>query len=73
VIRIENLTEYQVEMLDHMWSLDTFEEYSEWLDLLDDDDRKLAESLQQMIIMEEMEPMLVNCIEAKEVLSKFAL
>ena len=73
MIRIENLTEYQVEMLDHMWSLDTFEEYSEWLDLLDDDDRKLAESLQQMIIMEEIEPMLVNCIEAKEVLSKFAL
>jgi hypothetical protein len=73
MIRIDNLTEYQVEMLDHMWSLDTFEEYSEWLELLDDDDRKLAECLQQMVIMEEMEPMLVNCIEAKEVLSKFAL
>lgn len=73
MIQIDNLTEYQVEMLDHMWSLDTYEEYSQWLDLLDDDDRKLAECLQQMIIMEEMEPMLVNCIEAKEVLSKFAL
>jgi hypothetical protein len=73
MITIENLTPYQVEMLDHMWSLDTYEEYSEWLDLLDDEDRKLAETLQQMIIMEEIEPMLVNCIEAKEVLKKFAL
>lgn len=73
MIQIENLTEYQVEMLDHMWSLDSFEEYEEWYNLLDDEDQRLADSLQQMIIMEEMEPMLVNCIEAKEVLKKFAL
>ena len=73
MIRIDNLTEYQVEMLDHMWSLETYEEYSEWLDLLDKEDRQLAETLQQLIIMEQVEPMLVNCIEAKEVLSKFAL
>lgn len=73
MIKIENLTEYQVEMLDHMWSLDSFEEYEEWYNLLDDEDQRLADNLQQMIIMEEMEPMLVNCIEAKEVLKKFAL
>ena len=73
MIQIENLTEYQVEMLDHMWSLDSFEEYEEWYNLLDDEDQRLADNLQQMIIMEEMEPMLVNCIEAKEVLKKFAL
>lgn len=73
MIQIENLTEYQVEMLDHMWSLDSFEEYEEWYNLLDDEDQQLADNLQQMIIMEEMEPMLVNCIEAKEVLKKFAL
>ena len=73
MIQIKNLTEYQVEMLDHMWSLDSFEEYEEWYNLLDDEDQRLADNLQQMIIMEEMEPMLVNCIEAKEVLKKFAL
>jgi uncharacterized protein YukE len=51
MIQINNLTEYQVEMLDHMWSLDSVEEYEEWYNLLDDEDQQLADSLQQMIIL----------------------
>ena len=49
MIQIHNLTEYQVEMLDHMWSLDSIEEYEELDNLMDD------------------------CKDAKEVLKKFAL
>lgn len=73
MINIENLTEYQVEMLDHMWSLDSLEEYEEWYDLLDEEDQLLAESLQQMIILEEMDNMMGDCKDAKEALKKFAL
>jgi len=72
-ISIDNLTEYQVEMLDHMWSLETYEEYQEWMDLLDEEDRILAESLSQMVILAEMDEMVGLCLDAKEVLKKFAL
>ena len=71
--QISNLTEYQVEMLDHMWSLDSFEEYEEWYNLLDDEDQLLADSLQEMIILAEMDEIVSDCKEAKDVLRKFAL
>jgi hypothetical protein len=73
MIQIENLTEYQVEMLEHMWSLDSVEEYEEWYALLDEEDQQLADSLQQMIILAEMDDLMNGCKDAKEVLKKFAL
>jgi hypothetical protein len=73
MINIENLTEYQVEMLDHMWSLDSSEEYEEWYNLLDEEDQLLADSLQQMIILAEMDDLMGDCKDAKEALKKFAL
>ena len=73
MIQINNLTEYQVEMLDHMWSLDSVEEYEEWYNLLDEEDQQLADSLQQMIILAEMDDLMGNCNDAKQLLKKFAL
>lgn len=73
MIQIENLTEYQVEMLDHMWSLDSAEEYEDWYNLLDEEDQKLSDSLQRMIILTEIDNLLGDCKDAKEVLKKFAL
>lgn len=73
MITIENLTTYQVEMLDHMWSLDSMEEYEEWYNLLDDEDQQLADSLQQMIILAEVDNLLEDCTDAKQLLKKFAL
>jgi len=61
MIQIHNLTEYQVEMLDHMWSLETLEEYEEWYNLLDEEDQTLAESLQEMIILAEMDNLMDDC------------
>ena len=73
MIQREHLTEYQVEMLDHMWSLDSSEEFEEWYNLLDDEDQQLADSLQQMIILAEMDNVMGDFKDAKEVLKKFAL
>jgi predicted component of viral defense system (DUF524 family) len=75
MIQINNLTPYQVEMLDHMWSLDTEEEYFQWYDLLDEEDQKLADSLQQMVILATVDEMIdeTNYKDAKEALKKFAL
>jgi hypothetical protein len=73
MIQIENLTPAQVEMLDTMWSLDTFEDYCEYLETLSAEDRKMAESLSQMVILAEMDELIGDCTDAKNVLEKFAL
>jgi hypothetical protein len=73
MIKIENLTEKQVAMLDEMWERDSYEDYCEYLDTLSTEDRKIAESLAQMVILAEMDELIGECNEAKDVLSKFAL
>ena len=75
MIEINNLTPYQVEMLDHMWSLDSMEEYLDWYNLLDKEDQNLAEALQKMIILATVDEMVeqTNYNEAKDVLKQFAL
>ena len=73
MIKIENLTEKQVAMLDEMWERDSYEDYCEYLDTLDSDDRKMAEALAQMVILAEMDDLVGECDEAKDVLNKFAL
>ena len=73
MIQIENLTPEQVEMLDTMWSLESYDEYQDYLNSLSTSDRKMAESLAQMVILAEMDNLVGQCVEAKGVLKKFAL
>ena len=73
MIQLDNLTPEQVEMLDTMWSLDTYEDYCAYLDSLDAEDRRMAETLSRLVILEEMDTLLGECEEANEVLQKFAL
>ena len=73
MIQIENLTAYQCEMLDIMWELDSEDEYVEWFKLLDPEDQLLAESLQCLIIMESMEPSVIDTTVAGLYLKKFQL
>ena len=42
-------------------------------DLLDDEDQQLADSLQQMIILAQMDNLMGDCNDAKQLLKKFAL
>jgi len=73
MIQIQNLTPEQVEMLDVMWELDSYEDYCNYLDSLPLEERRMAESLSQMVILAEMDGLLGECVEAKEVLQKFVL
>ena len=73
MIQIENLTPYQCEMLDIMWELDSEDEYVEWYQLLDPEDQLLAESLQCLIILESIEPTIVDTTKAARYLKKFQL
>ena len=72
---INNLTVEQVEMLDIMWSLDTTEEYFDWYDNLSKEDQDMADTLQRMVILSELDEVAIlgDMQEAKELLSKFAL
>ena len=76
-IRIEGLTSYQVEMLDHMWSLDTEQEYFDWYELLDDEDQAQADLLQRMILLASIDQMIPERArqypDAMNVLQKFML
>lgn len=76
-ISIENLTPYQVEMLDAMWACESAEEYMDWYNLLDAEDQDMADVLQHLIIMETMEEMLSEVSsqyrDVREYLKKFML
>lgn len=76
-IQIENLTPYQVEMLDAMWACESAEEYLDWYNLLDAEDQAMADILQHLIIMETMEEMLSEVSsqyrDVREYLKKFML
>ena len=74
-MRIEGLTEHQVELLDTMWAIDEFSELEAWMDTLSNADRVEAETLQRLVILEEFETMLANSKypEANMVIQKFRL
>ena len=75
MIEINGLTQEQVDMLDHMWSLDTEEEYVQWYDLLDERDQAMADVLMRMILLAELDNSqeVEDVTQAKEILKKFAL
>ena len=76
-ISIENLTPYQVEMLDTMWACESAEEYLDWYNLLDAEDQEMADLLQHLVILETMEEMLSEVSnqhqDVKHYLKKFML
>jgi len=76
-IQIENLTPEQVEMCDLMWSFESAEEYIEWYELLDDQDKRQADLLQRLSLIETMEEMLNEVtnqyVDVRAYLKKFML
>jgi uncharacterized protein YukE len=76
-ISIENLTPYQVEMLDAMWACASAEEYMDWYNLLDQEDQAMADVLQRLVILETMEEMLSEVSnqyqDVRDYLKKFQL
>jgi hypothetical protein len=75
-IHLDGLTEEQVEMLDHMWSLDTMEDYMMWYDLLDEKDQRLADTLQRLILLEALDDAMAKTKifpDAKTQLKQFML
>ena len=72
-IRIENLTQYQVDLLDIMWAIDDESEFFEWYHNLDREDQVMADDLMRLLVMEMREDDIEDLSEAQAVLKKFML
>jgi hypothetical protein len=57
-MRLEGLTERQVELLDIMWSIEEYTELEEWMETLDSQERTEAEALQRLVVLETFEELL---------------
>ena len=75
MIEINGLTQYQVSLLDEMWACDTMEDFDEFLEALDPEDRAEAMRLQRMILLAEMDNLVAQMplTEANSVLDRFRL
>jgi hypothetical protein len=74
-MRIEGLTEHQVELLDTMWAIEEFTELEAWMDTLCRADRIEAENLQRLVVLETFEELLAKdgYPDANRVIDQFRL
>jgi hypothetical protein len=74
-MRIEGLTEHQVELLDTMWAIEEFTELEEWMKTLSRADRIEAQRLQQLVVLEAFEELLAKdgYPDANRVIDQFRL
>jgi hypothetical protein len=74
-MRIEGLTEHQVELLDTMWEIQEFTELEEWMATLSRADRMEARRLQQLVVLETFEELLDKdgYPDANKVIDQFRL
>ena len=71
VISIDGLTEYQVQLLDTMWQIDGYDEYTEWKEKLQENTRKIVEVLESLVIAAELDAETEVSEVVTELLSKF--
>ena len=74
-MKIEGLTERQVELLDTMWDIEEYTELEAWMDTLAPSERKEAEALQRLVVLETFEELLEQegYPEAIRVINQFRL
>jgi len=59
-MKIDGLTEHQVELLDTMWEIEEFTELEAWMATLSREDRVEAENLQRLVILETFEEIMAD-------------
>jgi len=74
MIRIENLSQEQYQMLDLIWSFNSQEEYLDWYAELDESDRQQALVLMRLMAYEVLEHKVDTFRDqARELLAQFQL
>ena len=74
-MRIEGLTQHQVELLDEMWEIEEYTDLESWMETLSPEDRQEAEALQRLVVLETFEELLEQnkYPEANRVIDRFRL
>ena len=54
-MKIEGLTPEQVALLDEMWACDTLEDFEEFLETLDPQEKLEADRLQRLVLLEALD------------------
>lgn len=72
--RLEGLTIEQVKMLDKMWSIDSHEDFLDWLDNLSSKELFMAKQLQTLLMFEIVDSTIADDVsQVKKYLKKFQL
>jgi hypothetical protein len=73
-IKLVGLTPEEVQMLDMMWSIESFDDYQDWLDNLTRTEARTAQSLHDRLLLELLDQEITEDLTlAKDVLKKFML
>jgi hypothetical protein len=73
MITIDGLTVQQVDMLNHMWSIDSYADLLEWQQSLSYEDRQTSETLVDLVTLAEIDELLLakeTYIDADKLISK---
>ena len=71
MITIDGLTKAQCDLLDTMWNIDSVEDYEEWKSGLDENTMNMVDTLEQMVVLAELDEILdEECEPAKKVLDE---
>ena len=72
-IEINGLTPEQVQMLDMMWSIESYQDYQDWLDSITLEEAYMAEQLKNLLVLTLIDDAMEDYDMAKNYLKKFQL
>jgi hypothetical protein len=73
MITIDGLTLHQVDMLNHMWAIDSYADLLEWQQSLSYEERQMSETLVDLVTLAEIDELLLakeTYIDADKLISK---
>lgn len=73
MITLDGLTFQQVNMLNHMWAIDTYADLLQWQESLSYRDRKMSETLADLVTFAEIDELQLTketCVDANRLISK---
>jgi len=73
MITINGLTPHQVDMLNHMWSIDSYDDLLEWQASLSYEERQVSETLVDLLTLAELDEVITSkedYTEANKVINK---
>jgi hypothetical protein len=59
MITIDGLTPHQVDMLNHMWEIDSYQDLLDWQESLSYEERQISETLVDLVTLAELDSTLL--------------